>query len=448
MPDNPYSSSNNYNAVATLDGYKRESGPVGWYVYKDTEFTLALKDGTGGPTTGWRLADGFGNTAIIIAGSTVEWIGGANTTVTLTPAVPPATTSTLSQYVIPSGTVNQVQINGGGIPPVFSVGANPAEIDINGNLTLVQGATTGELKFSGCVPTQPTLADRYDGATIPVCGDPAYEAKLYNLKIHEGLTGINTLPPFSQLRLIQRGGMGLGLAYGFPAGLNNITWTGTNHMVNAFNAIGGHMEPAPLTAVLGHAGTPGVTTQSYAMEWSQVVGLNDSAVYDPLNLRAQGSAFPGIPGVHGPGSEFRCGYNDNSLGPYPGFLKVHTSVDGVWLNQTTGIPIPSAWFPAVLEVFVECCTSAGVFKWKKRVWASQQYGYTWNEPEQAALYPRYAINTTGVGIIPTYDKSGTAYEYSWEPNDVLRVALEGAQSIAKIFEIQFWTCFIEYIPNC
>ncbi len=54
----PYSSTNNYNAVETLAGYKIDSGNIGDFVYKYTEFTLALKPASGGGPVTWNVSDG------------------------------------------------------------------------------------------------------------------------------------------------------------------------------------------------------------------------------------------------------------------------------------------------------------------------------------------------------------------------------------------------------
>ena len=44
----PFGEANNNNSVPTLAGYKINSGNIGDYVYKDSQFTLALTAGTGG----------------------------------------------------------------------------------------------------------------------------------------------------------------------------------------------------------------------------------------------------------------------------------------------------------------------------------------------------------------------------------------------------------------
>ena len=441
----PYSSTNNYNAVETLAGYKIDSGNIGDFVYKDTEFTLALKPASGGGPVTWNVSDGV-NTYVVNGGDTIRWIGGANTTIQLTNG---GTTKTIGQSVYPSGANREIQIcDGTTTPPTFSVGTNPAKILTNGDIQTTTGTLTGEVNCSGIVPSQPLLPDTYDGASIPVAGHPRFESKIYKLKLREGTLGINTDPTtFNQKPLAPYNVQTIGsVRYGFPCSNDNIMWTGTHHGINIFNAIIGWLiPPSPSTVILAYP-TGGVqppgTNRRVTPKYGTTDGTNDTVYYDPLNLRClQGGQWAATEPAGDP-REYQMGYNPTSLGPFPGILKVYVEVVGKWSAAPPDIVSPGN----LLDVYVRCAENpSGALRWDDLMERNiVSFG------DSADVAEPVDVNFSICKVYNTYDNNAVlGYDRHWEYNDLISVSLQigNEPSASQTFTVDKFQVAIEYVPN-
>ena len=442
----PFSDANNYNAVKTLAGYKIKSGNVGDYVYKDTEYTLALKPaGGGGPST-WTIQDAVPNSATVNTGDTVRWdAGNINTEIALTGGSP---LHILTQTCVPSGANRDIQIN---LQPsnTFGPGTLPAQIDIAGNLTTTQGLTTGEVHASAFVPSTPAAPDTVDGATITEAGTAGYEAKIYKKIIEKGTEGQQTAAPFNQVDLV---GYNTGTpGYGFPAQNPNIVWTGSNHQINGLNAIMGYNSDilqagGGLVTPLSYLGLQAGTVQELPMDWGKrnpgPPTVEDRAYYDPLNLRSlTGQSWSG--GTAGLGTYYMMGYNAKSLGS-PGILRISVEVEGTW-----NFAPPANAQANELGVWLGMADATGNYKLSfnggqpKRL--LQNY---FSYPIQGFPGATQAVTCSATTYLYTYDKSGTAYDQSWDPDDMIKIWLDvPTPSNAHIFSCAGFRATIEYFPN-
>ena len=450
MPNVPYSSSNNYNSVETLAGYKIESGPVDYYLYKDSATTLALKSGSGGgggPAT-WTLTDGSTNFPIS-DGDTVEWAGSNNTTIAITAA---GTTTTVNQSAFPSGANREIQINDSSSTPAeFGTGPAPAKIDVRGNIITDYGTGKGEVWGSGYVPSQPTLPDTYDGQANPLAGAPSrFTSKIYKLKIGEGTFGMNINNPFNQQALLPYNPVTVGdTTYGFPASNDNIMWTASHRMLNAFNGIIGwimydlSVAPVPAAFNLSYLGLQPNSVEAAWPLFGSTGGPtpNDYAYYDPLNLRAlEGGTWVDPTATAGPAINYTMGYNKLSLGPFPGILRVSWEVYGQW-NEP---PLNSASVANTFVVSCTCSDNSGVLRWNNVL---QQHSTSF--PILGATNP-CLVSTSGSKIINTWDANAlVAYNNAWYADDLLRFQIDMPYepSNNQTFTIGKFVITVEYTPN-
>ena len=432
MSKAPFSSSNNYNAVKTLAGYKINSGPIGDYVYKDTDYTLALKPPTGGGPTSWNVTDGL-TMQTVNNGDIVEYISGTNTTVTVSALGP--TTHLVSQNAYPSGANREIQINEGG---VFGVGANPARVELNGDLQLTTGINLGEIRTSAFVPSEPVAPDTYDGFTDPT--GLGNESKIYKMKMELGTLGQNGNPVFQQQPFTQYGGGTPG--YGFPAENPNMLYTGTNHAINGLNAIMGQVAPDPYGSVLiGNSMlAPGATTTEVPMVWGTRNVGTDSAFYDPLNLRAlAGQSWGPFPDPIGSGLDYTMGFNENSLGvSTPGIMRITVYVSGEWNTAP-----PANTEANELGVFITVCDTVGNMRFNKRI---HQHYYSYPTLGPLGPLPNEVI-TTGNTFIFTYDEAW-GYQNAWYANDTCKIYLNVPSLSGNfVFQLKEFKAVCEYWPN-
>ena len=421
----PFGEANNNNSVPTLAGYKINSGNIGDYVYKDSQFTLALTAGTGGGVPpgnyAWKLTNGT-DTYDICNNDIVQFLGGNNiSNPTISQSGSPASyTYTLSYNAVASGADRDIQFNDNG---KFGTETNPVKIDTSGNIVTTQGVSTGEVHSGAYVLYQPSAADEFLGET-----DAGQIPKFYKLKLSTGSVGRQNGGPFQQHAFDNQSPPA---KYGFPAENTGIVWTEPSHSVNAANGIllnNSFFESeqdcsfctAPKDIPSQSYSTYAKNVRSFPLFGCDVSNNLDIALYDPLNLRCNARFYPAYTDV----SFCSMGWNANNLAA-PGLLKVTANLRGQWFRNPVATQRGNC-VQIVCRCYDGAAAAAGTatLKWTQVVLEDvTSYGNGTVPPSPTPNGT--TINASGTRWLPLYDlTSAILPDVSWAANDLLSFSVE------------------------